>query len=337
MKARKNVLSILVMVSLLLTLNISFLLAQDRPITFHTGAVGGLYMEPGTIWASQWERANPGLKVSVILGGSFTNPLVVTKADPNTNVGIADSYNVNASIKGSDDYGNRAPGGIKNLRALWRFNVLSWSHVIARPESIPANVKTIGELLATKPKLRIALKARGSGDEILARYMFEAYGYTYQDLEKMGCRISFNNPADISGLLIDGHADLTVAIVRAPASYVLDMDASIKDLKWLAIEKDVVEKMVRQYGYISGFHPMGIYSTLKESSLSLAFDHVVFVHENMSTDLAYRLTKAVLQDPDRVKSIKALTPFDPKVVWQNTGYPLHPGAEKAFRELGFMK
>ena len=309
-------------------------------ITLHTGAVGGLYMEPGIIWAAQWEEANPGLRVSVILGGSATNPLTVHRVDdPNAHAGMADSVSIFGSMAGLDDYAPpRGPtGGVQNLRALWRFNVVSWGHIVARPEVVPAGVTTVGQLLAANPRLRIANKLRGSGDEVYARRLFESYGYTYEDLERMGNRITFNNPADIASIMIDGHADLTVAIVRVPAAYVLDMDASIRDMRWLTIEPEINALLERNYGYIPGAHPADTYSTLRAPFPSVGFDHVVFVHADMDEDLAYRLTKAILTDPDRVKTIAALATFDTNEAWQNTGYPLHPGAERAFREFGFIR
>jgi TRAP transporter TAXI family solute receptor len=327
----------IMVVAVTLFLCASLFAQQYKPITLNTGAVGGLYMEPGIIWAEQWERAIPGLKTSVILGGAFTNPMLVAKADPNTSAGMSDTGNLVAALSGSGEYQSRVPNGIKNLKALWRFNVLSWAHIVARPEVVPAGVKTLGDFLAKKPKVRIALKVRGSTDEIFARQILTEMGYTYQDLEKWGCKITFNNPADISTLLIDGHADVTIGQVRSPASYVLDMDSSISELKWIGLDKPVADAVAKKYGYVIGYHPLGIYPSLKDNLWSLAIDHVIYVNEQMDTDLAYRLTKAVFSDPNKVKTLAAFASFDPKEIWKDTVYPLHPGAERAFKELGYMK
>jgi TRAP transporter TAXI family solute receptor len=324
-------------VTILLALALVPVSAQNRQITFNTGAVGGLYMEPGIIWGDMWEKAIPGLKVSAILGGTLTNILVVSKASPNEALGICDTISAQASIKAMGEFATRAPGGIKNVQSFWRFNVVSWGHVIARPEVVPAGVKTVKELLDKNPGIRIALKVRGSGDEVLARQIFESAGYSYQDLEKKGARISFNNPADISNLLIDGHADLTVAITRAPASYVLDMDASIQNLTWLQIGKATVDKLVSEYGYVPGDHPMGVYPSLKETYYTVGMDHIVICQDKMDSDLVYRMVKAMLADPSRVKSIAAMGPFDPALACTNTVFPLHPGAARAFREAGYLK
>lgn len=311
---------------------------QKYNITFHTGAVGGLYMEPAVVWAEMWRQRLPGVVVSPILGGSFTNPAEVSRAtDPNAVMGIADSIAAYEAWTGTGEYEKRAPSGLKNLRALYKFNVKSYGHVIARPEAVPEGIETLGDLLALKPALRWAFKIRGSGDEIFAGRLLKEYGVTYDDLKAWGGNVSFNNPVDIASLLIDGHADITIAIVRAPASYILDMDASIPSLKWLKIEDNILDSMIR-YGYTREIHPAEYYSTLKEPFNTTAFDHIVFVQKDMDEELAYNLTKIVLEDPERIrKAVPALGAFDPKVAWRDTGFPLHPGAERAYRELGLMK
>ena len=311
--------------------------AQSYSVTFHTGAVGGLYMEPGVIWAGQWEKAIPNLKVSVVLGGSTTNPITVSRAEPNAVVGIADSISAHDVQIGEGEYKQRVPQGIKNLRAIWRFNVQSWSHIVARPGVVPNGVKTIGQLLQRKPALRWVFKVRGSADETMTNRILALHGASYKDLESWGGKISFNNPNDSAKLMIDGHADILIATARVPAAYLLEMDASIKDMAWLGLANETVDQLVKKYGYGQGTHPLGSYSTLKEQIPAVNTDHVVFVQESMNEDLVYKMTKTVMSDPDKVKAIAALKPFDPKVVWSNTMFPLHRGAERAYREMGFMK
>ena len=111
--------------------------AKKYSLTFHTGAVGGLYMEPAAIWADQWHNNLSDVEVSVILGGGFTNPLVVADSAPNEAIGITDTLSAREVQLGAGEYAGRVPQGIKNLRALWRFNVKSWGHILARPGVVP--------------------------------------------------------------------------------------------------------------------------------------------------------------------------------------------------------
>ena len=308
-----------------------------EPITFHTGSVGGLYMEPAVVWAEQWKDNIPGMDISVILGGSMTNPLKVIAADPNTAMGWTSLPQTFDFQKGTAEYADKVPGGNKTLRALWRANALTWSTIVARPGVMPDGAKTLGDLLKTKPKLHWALKSRGSGAEIMTKVLFETYGVTYDTLKDWGGKVSFVNTADAAKLIIDGHADVYINADAAPAAHVLDMDASVKGLTWIAVDSDQAKTMETEYGYIVGNYPSGSYSTLGSGLNAISYDHVVFVPAGMNADLVYNMAKIVLGNPQKTTALPSMKAFDPKVVWKHTGFPLHPGAEKAYKELGLMK
>ena len=213
----------------------SVIAAEKHSITFHTGSVGGLYMEPSVVWIEQWKESIPNLDVSAILGGSMTNPLkVAATGDPNAAMGWTTLPLARDAMIGDGDYAKRAPDGIKNLRALWRVNNLTWAEFIARPQAVPEGVTTLGEFLAKKPKVHWALKTKGSGAESMTRIVLKLYDLSYEDLQSWGGKVSFNNTSDAAKLIIDGHADVFVNAMPVPASDVLDMDASVKGLKWLA-------------------------------------------------------------------------------------------------------
>jgi TRAP transporter TAXI family solute receptor len=292
-------------------------------------------MEAGVVWSEQLQTAIPGLKISSILGGAATNPIIVARGKPNEVISITDLVTGMDAVNGIGEYAKRLPGGTKVLRALWRFNVNSWAHVLARPEAVPEGVTTLGQLLEKKPKLRMLLKSRGTGDEIFAQRLFEGYGYSYDDLKAKGMSISFNNPSDMSTLMIDGHADVSIATTRSPASYILDMESSIDGLRWLSIDISNAEKLRDQYGYIMAPQPSGDYKSLKQETLTLAFDHITFVHEGMDEELVYQITKTILSAPEKVRAaVPSMRTFDVKVAGKNTALPLHKGAIRAYRELG---
>jgi TRAP-type uncharacterized transport system substrate-binding protein len=52
------------------------------------------------------------------------------------------------------------------------------------------------------------------------------------------------------------------------------------------------------------------------------------------------VTKTIIEGKDAlVRGHAGLAEFDPKTAWkpEEVGIPLHPGAERAFREKGWMK
>ena len=314
-------------------------MAQSEPMTAYAGSVGGLYMEVMSVWISQWENAIDGLDISAVSGGGTTNPFHIARANPNQAIGITDTLTTADAMDGTGDIGSRAPDGLRNLRALVRLNALSHNAFMIRGSRLPKGVTTVGELLEQKPALRWAFFQRGNPGELTGRRFLEAYGVSFDDLSTWGGRVSFNPQAEHSSLMIDGHVDVSMVMTRAPAAFMLDMDASVRDLVWLKIEEEVVDHLIENYGgYIKVEHPAEFYDSLKEPFVTASVDHVLFVHEEMDEELAYQLTRAVLENAEALRnSLQSMSEFYPDVVCHETGrFELHAGAERACTELGYL-
>jgi TRAP-type uncharacterized transport system substrate-binding protein len=63
----------------------------------------------------------------------------------------------------------------------------------------------------------------------------------------------------------------------------------------------------------------------------------IFARDDTPEQAAYDLAKAIDENHGSLKWFIRVYTYDPKTVWQNFGVPLHPGAEKYYREAGYMK
>ncbi len=63
----------------------------------------------------------------------------------------------------------------------------------------------------------------------------------------------------------------------------------------------------------------------------------VFARNDTPEQAAYDLAKAIDENHGALKWFIRVYSYDPKTVWQNFGVPLHPGAEKYYREVGYIK
>ncbi|WP_249975785.1 TAXI family TRAP transporter solute-binding subunit [Vreelandella olivaria] len=314
-------------------------MAQNEPITAYAGSVGGLYMEVMSVWISQWETDIEGLDISAVSGGGTTNPFHISRSQPNQAVGLTDTITSADAMEGTGDIGDRAPEGLRNLRALVRLNALSYSSFLTRKSLLPEGVTTLGELLEQQPSMRWAFLQRGNPGELTGRRFLETYGSSFEELAEWGGRTSFNPQGEHSSLMIDGHVDVSMVMTRVPAAFMLDIDASIRDLVWLAIEEEMVDQLVESYGgYIKTEYPADFYDSLSEPFVTAAVDHVLFVHEDMDDELAYQLTHTVLENAEAMRnSLQSMSEFYPDVICHDTGqFDLHPGAERACMELGYL-
>lgn len=312
--------------------------AQEREITGYAGSVGGLYMETMSVWVELWENNIEGVRITPVLGGGTTNVFNVASDDPNSSIGITDTISTVDAWEGTGDIGQRAPDGLRNLRTLYRFNALSYVAFGVRGSAISDDVETVGDLLERKPDLNWTFMQRGNPGELTARRILDAYGVDFDDLQEWGGAYSLNPHAEIGSLMIDGHTDIFMVLTRAPAAFMLDMDASISDLRFLPVEEEVLDQIKEQYGNIKTMHPAEHYQSIEQPFPTVASDHVVFVHEDMDEELAYQLTKVALENEAVMqKALASMETFDKEEVCQDVGgFPLHPGAERACRELGVL-
>jgi len=63
----------------------------------------------------------------------------------------------------------------------------------------------------------------------------------------------------------------------------------------------------------------------------------VFARDDIPEQAAYDIAKAIDENHGALKWFIRIYTYDPNTVWQNFAVPLHPGAEKYYREVGYMK
>ena len=78
----------------------------------------------------------------------------------------------------------------------------------------------------------------------------------------------------------------------------------------------------------------GVNRTIKTLGRS---GEAVFARDDTPEQAAYDLAKAIDENHGALKWFIRVYTYDPKTVWQNFGVPLHPGAERYYREIGYMK
>lgn len=75
-------------------------------------------------------------------------------------------------------------------------------------------------------------------------------------------------------------------------------------------------------------------------------DWAVLTHRDVPDDLAYLAAKVAVEDRRDFETLymgeapddrDVDLPLQPEVMWKNVGVPLHPGAERYYREAGLMR
>jgi hypothetical protein len=125
--------------------------------------------------------------------------------------------------------------------------------------------------------------------------------------------------------------------IAVPSSSVLEAKVG-REVMLLGFPSEVMEYMYKEYAFEKGEIPSGAYGLTDKPLPSPESPTMMTANAKLADDIAYRVVKVVGENPDRVRKIHdSLKTFDPTTGWKDLGAPLHPGAEKYYREKGWMK
>jgi len=304
----------------------------QQSLTWTAGAVGGgWYAICGGMAELLREKAQ--LRVKVIPGGGTQNPILVQKGD--AEIGMGSPPLLDAAMKGADPYqGHKMP----DLRALAGNMSLSTFHFYVGADTPYANM-TMEEIFKGKKPIRLAISKPGSSDVWVFEKVMEHYGLSYKDWEAAGARFFRGSYTEQAGAFKDRNVDGTFTVLALPGASITEASVG-RNLKLLAFPEPLLAYLGK-FGLGKGTIPAGTYphaTNGADTVVSATMGTTITVTTKMANDLAYTITKALNDNPDRVRKIHgSLIDYDPAKAYLNLGVPLHPGAERYYREKGYLR
>ncbi|MEW5911433.1 MAG: TAXI family TRAP transporter solute-binding subunit [Thermodesulfobacteriota bacterium] len=282
-----------------------------------TGGTGGVYYPYGGGLAEIWSKYVPGVKaVAEVTGASVENVKLAHKGE--TVVG--------------EVMGDVAVAGYKGLSKFKgkKYNILSMAimypnllQVVVLKKSGITNIEQI------KGK-RISSGSPGSGTNFMSETVFKALGIplnSYKD-----ARLSFTETANA---LRDGTIDVGVWSVGPPTSSIMDL-ATTHDIHIISFTPEQVKKILAyDKTYSSVELNAGTYRGQDKAVPTIGVWNLIIVQKSLSTDLVYKLVKALWNHKDYLMKIHPSAAYTtPENTVKYSPIPLHPGTVKALKEKG---
>jgi len=289
-------------------------------INILTGGTSGVYYPIGVALSQQYNKID-GAKTSVqATKASVENLNLLQAGRGELAFSLGDS--VDDAWNGVEDAGFKAP--LKRLRAI-AATYPNYIHIVASKES---GIKTLEDL---KGK-RISVGAPKSGTELNARAIFKAAGLTYED---MG-RVEFMPYAESVELIKNRQLDATLQSSGLGMAAIRDLAAMVP-ITFVAVPEDVVTK-IGSAAYQSKVIPAGTYDGQDADVPTAAITNILVSHEKVSDDVAYQMTKLIFENLDRLSSAhSAAKDIKLETATEGLPIPLHPGAERYYKEAGVLK
>ena len=190
-----------------------------------------------------------------------------------------------------------------------------------------SNIKSIADL---KGK-RVSVGAPKSGTELNARAILTAAGMSYKDLAKT----EYLPFAESVELIKNRQLDATLQSAGLGVASLKDLANSV-DVVVVSVSPDVIKKIGSPY--ITGVIPTNTYKGQTENVSTAAIGNFLVTHKDVSTETVYQMTKLVFESlPELVAAHSAAKDIDIKKATDGMPVPLHPGAQKYFKEKGIIK
>ena len=294
--------------------------AQQVRLSISTGGTGGVWYPMGGAMANVLSKSLPNTAVTAeVTGGSVDNIKLLASGRSDISFSMVDT--AWEGINGFGKFKEKVP-----MRTLAVVHPLVMHVVTAEGRGI--------ERMADLKGRRISTGSPGSGTEVMALRILEAYGLN-PDKDVQRERLGV---AEAANALKDRKIDAFMHAAGIPLPAVTDVAATPGIRVKLIDHADAVEAMSKKYGpiYARGRIPAKTYSAQERESLTANVWGVLYVNESMSEKLAYDVVKTLFdKQPDLVlahressnMTLENQTIGASPVAW-------HPGALRYFKEKG---
>ena len=233
---------------------------------------------------------------------------------------LADS--VSDAWKGEAEAG--FPKKLDKLRGLSG----TYSNYIQIVANADSGIKTLADL---KGK-RISVGAAKSGTELNARAIFKAAGLTYADLAKVEY-LPFGESVE---LIKNRQLDATLQSAGLGVASIRDLSTSVK-IVVVPVPADMVAK-VGDAAYQTAVIPANTYTGQTQDVPTAAIPNFLVTHSGVSDELAYQMAKQMYENIDTLYAAhNAAKAIKRENAIKGMPVPLHPGAERYYREVGLVK
>jgi TRAP transporter TAXI family solute receptor len=254
-------------------------------------------------------------------------------APPNGEVdfGVVDVDFLVDAYRGEGIY--KKDGPRTNLRLIAKIDEPEYYMVATRREAFITDLHQIKE---RKLPVRILTQ-----DSIRSRMILSYYGITREELASWGGELTMTAVLSTTDIQDRDNFDVVMSFMNSlnntPESNIWYELSQRYNLRYLQLPDDLLESMAKASEWEVGPTPVrllrGMDTPIKTIRTS---GTVIFGRADLPDQFAYDVAKSL--DEQKHVLVFSILPFsyDSAEVWQARGVPLHPGAERYYREKGYM-
>src|SRR3990167_221435 len=307
--------------SALIVASVGHAMAQQQFVNVLTGGQSGVYYPMGVALSQVYAKSIPNVRSTAqVTKASAENLNLLQGGRGELAMALGDAV--------SDAWKGDAEAGFKTKLDKLRGLSGTYDNYIQIVASADSGIKTLADL---KGK-RISVGAAKSGTELNARAIFKSAGLAYSDLAKVEY-LPFGESVE---LMKNRQLDATLQSAGLGVASIRDLATAVK-IVVIPVPADVVAK-VGDPAYQPATIPANTYGGQTEAVATAAIPNFLVTHSGVSDDVAYRMAKAMYDNIDTLYAAhNAAKAIKRDNAIKGMPVPLHPGAERYYKEVGLIK
>lgn len=286
-----------------------------------TGGTSGVYYPLGVSLTQIYGKVLPDAKTSVQATKASAENLNLLQAGRGE-VAFTLGDTLNEAWKGNEEAGFKAKlDKLRTIAAIYP----NYIHFLANAD---AGIHALADL---KGK-RVSVGAPKSGTELNSRDILKAVGMSYKDFAK----VEYLGYAESVELIKNRQLDATLLSSGLGVAAVRDLATSVK-IVVIPIPADVVAK-IGEAAYTAGVIPANTYNGQTADVPTVTVQNFLVTHAGVPEDTVYKMTRSMFENLDAMQAAHAAAKAINKAsAAKGSPVPLHPGAEKYYREASLLK
>lgn len=309
-------------ISLSLFFGAQFNISYANNYSIAAGSPSGLYYpyagNLAALWSSKIEDFNMKAEVT---DASLVNVVQVAVGDSEASFAqgdvVMDAFSGRGKFRASLNADNQDPLDIAVLFGLYPNLV----HLITHDN---AKLNTIDDLKGKK----ISVGAPGSGTAITALNILETLGISPEDFS-----IQYLDYIETANAIRDGNIHAGFIVSGIGVAVIVEL-ALTRDIKLINFSDEQMDLIQAQYPSYTPFKlDESIYKGVASVQTPSVWN-VLVVNKHMDDELAYQLTRTTFENIEQLRKTMPVAAYTtPENAHCLKGVPLHPGAERYFKEI----
>ena len=299
--------------------------SAEYNLTILGGGSGGLWAIISEGVGETVRRSFPGSRVTTEPGKDGPNQVMVSRKE--VQLALASDVLTLKAMQGEAPFKGRK---LDNLRLVAVMNPTNALQFFVDAKTGVAATEDVKE---KRVPLRITVNRQGTLIDLASEELLKSYGVTYQDLAKWGGKVHKIPGPEAMDLWDAGQMDAIVEVSQFPTSRFYELGQK-HELRLLPLGEAQREKLNRELGTTSLTIPAGTYAFQKEDCPTVSTQLVLIASADQPDEVITGVLKAMTDNIDYLRSVHSnLRDISPEAMAANTSIPMHPAAEKFFREF----